>query len=110
MAAFTVGYLVGSLATKSINRRLARALVEVAPSELQMTEISFKDPPLYSYDYDRNYPPVATAFKDAIAAVDAVLFVTPEYNRSIPGVTNSTASTAAMASLNAVATGGKFVS
>ena len=50
-----------------------------------MTEIPFKDLPLYSYDYDKNYPPVATAFKDAIAAVDAVLFVTPEYNRSIPG-------------------------
>src|SRR5512141_363297 len=38
-----------------------------------------------SYDYDRDYPPVAKALKDAIAAVDAVLFVTPEYNRSIPG-------------------------
>ena len=50
-----------------------------------MTEISFKDLPLYSYDYDTNYPPVAIEFKDAIAAVDAVLFVTPEYNRSIPG-------------------------
>ena len=50
-----------------------------------MTEVSFRDLPLYSYDYDTNYPPVATAFKDAIAAVDAVLFVTPEYNRSIPG-------------------------
>ena len=85
MAGFTVGYLVGSLATKSINRLLARALVRVAPPELELTEISFKDLPLYSYDYDRNYPPVATAFKDAIAAVDAVLFVTPEYNRSIPG-------------------------
>ena len=85
MAAFTVGYLVGSLASKSINRRLAQALVKVAPSELRMTEIPFKDLPLYSYDYDRNYPAVATAFKDAIAAVDAVLFVTPEYNRSIPG-------------------------
>jgi NAD(P)H-dependent FMN reductase len=40
---------------------------------------------VYSYDYDANYPPVATEFKDAIAAVDAVLFVTPEYNRSISG-------------------------
>jgi chromate reductase len=85
MAGFTVGYFVGSLATKSINRALAKALVRVAPAELQMTEIAFKDLPLYSYDYDKNYPPVATAFKDAIAAVDAVLFVTPEYNRSIPG-------------------------
>jgi chromate reductase, NAD(P)H dehydrogenase (quinone) len=85
MAGFKVGYFVGSLATKSINRLLANALVRVAPPELQLTEISFKGLPLYSYDYDRNYPQVATAFKDAIAAVDAVLFVTPEYNRSIPG-------------------------
>ena len=85
MAGFKVGYFVGSLAATSINRLLAKALVRVAPSELQMAEISFKDLPLYSYDYDKSYPPVATAFKDAIAAVDAVLFVTPEYNRSIPG-------------------------
>jgi len=85
MAAYTVGYLVGSLATKSLNRLLAKALVRVAPPELHLTEISFRDLPLYSYDYDADYPPEATAFKDAIAGVDAVLFVTPEYNRSIPG-------------------------
>jgi chromate reductase len=85
MASFKVGYFVGSLATASINRLLAKALVRVAPPGLAMTEIPFKDLPLYSYDFDANYPPVATAFKDAIAAVDAVLFVTPEYNRSIPG-------------------------
>lgn len=85
MGSFRVGYFVGSLATASINRLLAKALVGLAPPELQMAEIPFKDLPLYSYDFDANYPPVATAFKDAIAAVDAVLFVTPEYNRSIPG-------------------------
>ena len=85
MAGFTVGYFVGSLATRSINRLLARALVRASPAELRMTEISFKELPLYSYDYDANYPAVATEFKKAIAAVDAVLFVTPEYNRSIPG-------------------------
>ena len=85
MTSYKVGYFVGSLATASINRLLAKALVRLAPPELQMTEISFKDLPLYSYDYDANYPPVATEFKNAIAAVDAVLFVTPEYNRSIPG-------------------------
>jgi chromate reductase len=85
MTDFTVGYFVGSLATKSINRLLAKALVRLAPSGIQMTEIPFKDLPLYSYDYDAHYPPVATEFKNAIAAVDAVLFVTPEYNRSIPG-------------------------
>jgi chromate reductase len=81
----TVGYFVGSLAKESINRKLALALVRVAPPELLMREIEFGDLPLYSYDYDRDYPPVARAFKDAIASVDAVLFVTPEYNRSIPG-------------------------
>ena len=85
MANYKVGYFVGSLATKSINRLLAKALMGLAPPELELTEISFKDLPLYSYDYDANYPAVATEFKNAIAAVDAVLFVTPEYNRSIPG-------------------------
>jgi chromate reductase len=85
MTGFKVGYFVGSLATASINRLLAKALVRLAPRELQMKEISFKELPLYSQDYDASYPPVATAFKNAIAAVDAVVFVTPEYNRSIPG-------------------------
>jgi chromate reductase len=85
MADYNVGYFVGSLATKSINRLLAQALVKLAPRELTMREISFKALPLYSYDYDANYPAVATEFKNAIGNVDAVLFVTPEYNRSIPG-------------------------
>jgi chromate reductase len=85
MAGYKVGYFVGSLATISINRLLAKALVKLAPPELHLTEISFKNLPLYSYDYDANYPPVANEFKNAIAAVEAVLFVTPEYNRSIPG-------------------------
>lgn len=85
MSTHKVGYLIGSLAKGSINRKLANALVQLAPPQLEMREISFRDPPLYSYDYDADFPPVARAFKDAIAAVDAVLFVTPEYNRSIPG-------------------------
>src|SRR5690349_13288555 len=85
MTTFKVGYFVGSIATASINRLLSKALVRLAPPALQMTEISFRDLPIYSYDYDANFPPPARAFKDAIAAVDAVLFVTPEYNRSIPG-------------------------
>lgn len=85
MTKHKVGYLIGSLARESINRKLARALVQLAPPQLEMSEISFKDLPLYSYDYDTDFPQVAHVFKDAIAAVDAVLFVTPEYNRSIPG-------------------------
>ena len=85
MATYKVGYFVGSLATASINRLLAKALVRLAPPELHLTEIPFRDLPLYSYDYDADFPAVARAFKHAIAEADAVLFVTPEYNRSIPG-------------------------
>ena len=85
MKHYKVGYFIGSLARESINRKLAGALIRLAPENLAFTEIPFGDLPLYSYDYDADYPPVARAFKDAIAAVDAVLFVTPEYNRSIPG-------------------------
>ncbi|WP_261400013.1 NADPH-dependent FMN reductase [Leisingera daeponensis] len=82
-ATYKVGYFIGSLAKGAINRKLAKALFRLAPEGLEMTEISFKDMPLYSYDYD--FPAVTRGFKDALAAVDAVLFVTPEYNRSIPG-------------------------
>ena len=82
---FRVGYFVGSLAKASINRKLAGALVRLAPASLVLTEIPFADLPLYSYDYDADFPPVARTFKEQIATVDAVLFVTPEYNRSIPG-------------------------
>jgi chromate reductase len=85
MATYQVGYFVGSLASASINRTLSRALIRVAPSELAFVEIPIRDLPLYSYDYDANYPPEARALKETIASVDAVLFVTPEYNRSIPG-------------------------
>ena len=86
MTTFKVGYLIGSLAKESINRKLATALVRVAPEHLTFTEIPIRDLPLYSYDYDAEFPPVAKAFKETIASVDAVLFVTPEYNRSVPGV------------------------
>jgi chromate reductase len=85
MTTYRVGYFVGSLAKGSLNRKLANALVRLAPEQLEMSEIPFGDLPLYSWDYDADYPPVARKFKDMIKAVDAVLFVTPEYNRSIPG-------------------------
>lgn len=85
MSNYKVGYLVGSLSSTSINRLLAKALVRLAPPELELTEIPIKDLPLYSQDYDADFPPVARAFKKAITDVDAILFVTPEFNRSIPG-------------------------
>lgn len=85
MTTYKVGYLIGSLAKGSINRLLAKALVGLAPPQLELVEIPIGNLPLYSYDYDADYPAEARAFKQAIAAVDGVLFVTPEYNRSIPG-------------------------
>ena len=85
MAIRKVGFLVGSLAQGSINRKLAKALVRHAPTGLALTEIPIRDLPLYSYDYDADFPAPARAFKEALQAADALLFVTPEYNRGIPG-------------------------
>src|SRR5690606_1146167 len=85
MTTYQVGYFVGSLAKASINRTLSKALIRLAPDELKFEEIPIKDLPLYSYDYDADYPPEGRALKDQIAASDAILFVTPEYNRAIPG-------------------------
>lgn len=85
MLSYKVGYLVGSLSSDSINRTLANALIRLAPRELEFSEISIADLSLYSRDYDADYPPAGRALKDAIAEVDALLFVTPEYNRSVPG-------------------------
>ena len=85
MDTYKVGVIVGSLSSTSINRKLARALMALAPEPLKFTEIGFGDLPLYSPDYDKAYPAVANAFKAAINDQDAILFVTPEYNRSIPG-------------------------
>jgi chromate reductase len=83
--AYRVGYFVGSLSSTSINRILATALIGLAPEDLEFFEIPIRDLPLYSQDYDDEYPPVAVELKESIASADAVLFVTPEYNRSIPG-------------------------
>jgi chromate reductase len=85
MTRYKVGYFVGSLATASINRVLSKALIRLAPPEMEFVEIPIRDLPLYSYDYDADNPVEGRALKDAIASVDALLFVTPEYNRSIPG-------------------------
>ena len=85
MTTYKVGYFVGSLSSKSINRILSKALIRLAPDDLEFSEIPIGNLPLYSQDYDDNYPPEATALKEAIGRADAILFVTPEFNRSIPG-------------------------
>ena len=85
MRTYRVGYFVGSLSSTSINRVLSRALIRLAPEDMSFTEVPIGNLPLYSPDFDSDYPPEPKALKEAIAGSDAVLFITPEYNRSIPG-------------------------
>jgi chromate reductase len=85
MTTYKVGYFVGSLSSTSVNRELSKALIRLAPDDLEFTEIPIGNLPLYSPDFDADYPPEATALKDAIHRSQAILFITPEYNRSIPG-------------------------
>ena len=81
-----VAVLVGSLRKDSFNRRLARAVEKLAPGELAFEHIAIGALPLYDQDLDGNYPAPWKALKQQIQAADALLFVTPEYNRSVPGV------------------------
>lgn len=85
MTTYQVGYFVGSLSSTSINRELSKVLIRLAPEDLEFTEIPIANLPLYSQDYDDSFPPEARALKEAIAGSDAILIVTPEFNRSIPG-------------------------
>ena len=85
MTTYKVGYFVGSLSSTSINRVLSKAVIRLAPENLEFSEIPIDNLPLYSPDHDADYPPEARALKEAIDRADAILFVTPEYNRSIPG-------------------------
>ncbi len=82
----TIGYIVGSISSTSINRRLAKALERLAPEGVELVEIPIADLPFYSPDHDADYPQVARDFKQAIADADGVIIVTPEYSRSVPGV------------------------
>jgi chromate reductase len=82
----TVAVIVGSLRKASWNRKLAQALIAVSPSSLALEIVEIGALPLYDQDLDdEKRPPAAwTAFRERIRAFDAVLFVTPEYNRSVP--------------------------
>ena len=77
--------LVGSLRKGSFCRKMALALKATAPSSLALEIVEIGGLPLYNQDDDAAPPAASAAFKEAIAGVDAVLFITPEYNRSVPG-------------------------
>jgi chromate reductase len=83
-AARDVAVFIGSLRKDSINRKVANALVELAPPLLKLSVIEIGQLPLYNQDGDENPPAEWTAFRERVKTVDAVLFVTPEHNRSVP--------------------------
>ena len=81
-----VAVLVGSLRKQSLNRKMAHALAAAAPAGLKLEIVEIGQLPYYNQDDEAEPPAPWVAFRQKIASSDAVLFVTPEYNRSVPGV------------------------
>jgi chromate reductase len=81
----SVAIIVGSLRKESYSRKLAHALIAMAKPALDMTIVGIGDLPLYNEDTEHSPPQAWTRFREQVKAADAVLFVTPEYNRSVPG-------------------------
>src|SRR3981081_3367704 len=82
-----IAVLVGSLRKESFNRKMAHALIELAPSQLKLEIVEIGQLPHYNQDLETaNPPPQWAAFRDQVRPLHAVIFVTPEYNRSVPGV------------------------
>ena len=81
-----VAVLVGSIRKDSLNRKAALALAALAPAGMELQIVEINELGLYNQDLDQSPPPAWTAFRAQVKAADAVLFVTPEYNRSVPGV------------------------
>ncbi|KAF1029296.1 MAG: Quinone reductase [Pseudomonas sp.] len=82
---YTVAVLVGSLRKESLNRKVAQALAALAPAHLKLQVVEIGDLPLYNEDHDGATAPASyAAFRQQVKSADAVLFVTPEYNRSVP--------------------------
>jgi chromate reductase len=79
-----VGVIIGSLRAASWTRRMANSLQRLAPPSLQLNEIAIGALPLYNQDFETAPPDSWKAFRDQVRAADALLFLTPEYNRSIP--------------------------
>jgi chromate reductase len=86
MSQYQIAVVVGSLRRDSFNRLLAKALVGLAPEELSLKEVRIDDLPLYNQDDDASPADPVKRLKAEITASQGLIFVTPEYNRSIPGV------------------------
>ena len=86
MTTLDIAVLVGSLRRDSLNRRLADAMAAMAPPGVALTQQEIGDLPLYNQDQDGDPAAAVTRLRDALRKADGVVFVTPEYNRSIPGV------------------------
>jgi chromate reductase len=86
MSEYPVAVIVGSLRRDSFNRKLATAVAKLAPSNFSFRQVRIDDLPLYNQDDDDNPAASVRRLKDEIRAARALLFVTPEYNRSVPGV------------------------
>jgi chromate reductase, NAD(P)H dehydrogenase (quinone) len=85
MAQKNIAVLVGSLRKESLTRNMAKALMRLSPGSLKLEIIEIGELPLYNQDREDNPPAAWTEFRERIRNVDGVLFVTPEYNRSVPG-------------------------
>jgi chromate reductase len=86
MINYRIGVVIGSLRRDSFNRKLADAIVKLGPPEFSFTQLEIGDLPLYNQDDDGNPTDQVKRLKAEIAESDGILFVTPEYNRSMPGV------------------------
>ncbi|HKO68244.1 MAG TPA: NAD(P)H-dependent oxidoreductase [Burkholderiaceae bacterium] len=86
MSQYQIAVVVGSLRRESFNRQLANAIVKLAPAEFSFRQLEIGDLPLYSQDHETNPVETVKRLKKEISSSDGLLFVTPEYNRSIPGV------------------------
>jgi len=86
MAPYNIAVVVGSLRKDSFNRKLAQALEKLFPADFSFTQVRIDDLPLYNQDDDGSPSAQVTRLKGEITAAQGVLFFTPEYNRSVPGV------------------------
>jgi chromate reductase len=86
MSGYQIAVIVGSLRKESFNRKLADAVIKLAPAEFSFKQLKIDDLPLYNQDDDGNQAEPVKRLKNEIKAAQGLLFVTPEYNRSIPGV------------------------